>query len=111
MYMNSARVEYWTPDHPDAHMDMVIQPRPKWASQKCLKCHGYGQWILMPNEYPTWAGYLKHFRAYCENCEGYGWTRPENHIHEWVPGRVVHKNTTEYTCKVCGLTRQVDSGD
>lgn len=103
---------YMTPDHPDAFKDIPIKPNiyKYGLSQKCMQCHGYGMWNLVLDEYPRQQGYNKHFRRYCNNCNGYGWTRPETHIHNWRFDRTISNCYTQYRCTLCPKVWKVDSG-
>lgn len=104
---------YMTPEHPDAFVDLPEMPNPykSGPAQKCLRCHGYGQWNLILNEYSRKEGYNKHFRSFCSNCSGYGWTRPEDHIHKWKFDRQISNCYTQYKCSLCSKIQKVDSSD
>lgn len=104
---------FMTPDHPHAFMDLLEQGNPykNTPAQKCLKCHGYGRWILALHEYPQAVGYNQHFIRECDNCNGVGWTRPENHIHKWVFDKNIGKSYDQYRCVLCPKIWKVDSGD
>ena len=58
-----------TPDHPDAFTDLLTQANPykNTPAQECLKCHGYGRWVLLLDQYPGKVGYNKHFIRECAN--------------------------------------------
>lgn len=103
--------EYMTHLHPDAFKDHVKKVKPAWAEQECLKCHGYGGWNLKLNQYMVNEPPLCHFRAHCSNCNGWGYTKREDHIHYWNAGVTIGNCLTRYTCKICGKLDVVDSSD
>jgi DnaJ-class molecular chaperone len=76
---------------------------------ECAKCKGRGGWNLELNAY----GPGKHFRASCNNCNGWGYVRAEqgDHIHEWDRGEHISRCCTRYTCVGCGKVSDVDSSD
>ena len=107
------REGFMTPDHPDAFLDLLPMPNPykNTPAQKCIKCHGYGQWDLALNQYTNKQGYNRHFRAFCGNCNGYGWTRPEDHVHDWKFDQQLGRYCTRYVCRICNKPSLVDSSD
>lgn len=85
---------------------------------ECPKCHGYGGWNLKLNAYgkPGDAPNMRHFRAFCSQCWGWGWVEPglnADCLHEFKeiapdqPWRCWH--TIE--CVKCGHKRSYDSSD
>lgn len=90
------------------------QPQPKsyWHPSgliyECPKCRGFGGWIISLNQY----GDGKHFMASCNDCTGWGYTGIKaDHPHQWDDGTSIGHCLHRYTCKVCGITSDVDSSD
>jgi len=119
-------------DHPDAFLDLEIQPHPAiedpthppgdWLH--CPVCKGHGMWNLVLNEYPDMeVPQDRHFKQICGQCHGWGWVRRNTPdatcIHEYVEmsqakcreagihhfGRCYHV----YRCPKCGTVYAVDS--
>ena len=98
------------PGDEGAFQDWEKQSQPNWAAQQCLRCWGYGGWNLQLNQYPNQEHErLRHFRAHCANCNGWGWTRAEDHIHNWLPHeqQTIHLHTEK--CSICQRIQQIDS--
>jgi hypothetical protein len=123
---------YFTPDHPEAFLDMVKLDRPiQWHPEldtECPVCHGYGGWNLKVRCYPLREGqsaHFAHFRCHCTQCQSWGWVQagPDTScIHEFSrelglaecrarglyhAGRCWHV----MQCVRCGATRSYDSSD
>lgn len=116
--------EYMKPTDADAFKDMEKQApepcskmlgaysKPRVESVpvvECGKCSGYGGWNLKLDAH----GPGRHFRASCNNCNGWGYV-PESqgsHVHEWDRGETVGRCVTRYTCVGCGKVSDVDSSD
>lgn len=107
---------YLSSDHQDAHLDLpplvenerglAANPIPD-GSVQCPKCLGWGRHNLRLNAY----GMGRHFRASCDQCNGWGHV-PENDshcIHEWGDRKNVGNCLSTYTCSKCGAKRDVDS--
>jgi hypothetical protein len=102
---------YMTPFHPEAFTDMVMREPSLGNPQRCLKCLGYGGWALRLNAYPVYGGGHDHFRASCDNCNGRGWTKVTDHVHNWRIFEIEGRCLRRYTCSICGITQTVDSSD
>lgn len=87
----------------------------------CPKCKGHGGWNLRLNAYPLHEKEntpenrhrYSHFRASCDNCQGYGYVNNENanHIHKWTFVKNIGNCLNLYECSGCGQNWQVDSSD
>jgi hypothetical protein len=126
---------YLKPTDPLAFQGVPMLPQPsqrpdglgsymKDHTALCPQCQGHGYWVLEFNAYrkpgapESPAGHHglcpDHFHAACNQCNGWGWVRPEDaeHVHEWEevypqPGNCLHN----YRCKLpgCSRTMQQDS--
>lgn len=116
---------YLEPTDPDAFVDYPKASRSE-AEQigmtvKCPKCKGHGGWNLQLNAYrlhhhpdtPENRHKFSHFRAGCDQCQGYGYVTPDNAdcIHEWVHVRNTGNCLNLYECKNCGKKWEIDSSD
>lgn len=117
--------DYLKPTDADAFKDMTKKEpepagemlgqyvaKPRCASVpvvECGQCHGYGGWNLKLDA----RGPGKHFRAHCNNCNGWGYVSAKqgNHVHEWGRGETIGRCLTRYTCAGCGQVNDVDSSD
>lgn len=73
----------------------------------CPVCSGHGGWNLELNAYGTG----KHFQAHCSQCEGYGWVFEwDRCVHDLDNGIKIGNCLHRYTCKKCGITKEIDSG-
>lgn len=100
----------------------------------CPLCKGYGGWNLSLNSYPLPQGYddtpenrskYVHFRAHCNQCNGWGWVRADSAdatcIHEYKELSVEQSQQKGikhwgmcwhvYECSKCGHTMSQDSSD
>lgn len=104
---------YMTPDDPQAFLDMPVKPRPERMENPvtCPKCKGHGGWNLELN----WAGRQGvHFKAACNQCNGWGWVRGgslnETCVHDFQEVRV-RMHVRKEICRKCGHTNWIDSSD
>jgi len=101
---------YMTPLHPDAFRDHTKKEMTgTYHTQECLQCHGYGGWNLKLCQYVRQVPPRNHFRASCNNCDGWGYTTQEDHIHQYGIGAETGKCLRQYTCTICGNIRTIDS--
>lgn len=111
---------YLEPCDRDAFLDFPPPAAPEPGRITCLKCQGHGGWNLRVNAYgfpipntPENRHKYTHFRAGCDNCNGWGVVpvEQEDHIHEWVrtgnAGNCLHV----YRCESCRAEQIVDSSD
>ncbi len=134
---------YITPDHPDAFIDFPpppIHPIPE-GSIVCARCKGHGGWNLELLAFPRtpsveqqirdmlkkmpvnnlkhdmtkmeFRHYYVHFRASCNNCNGWGYVPASQgeHIHNWHHHQNVGNCLNQYKCSTCGEIQTVDSSD
>ena len=111
---------YLEPGDPGSFTDHPLQDIPEGRTV-CPKCQGHGGWNSSLNDYPLPPGYedtpdnrhrYRHFRSSCGACWGWGYLQKgQTCAHEWVVGRSVGRCLHEWTCKLCGATREVDSSD
>lgn len=117
---------FLNPTDPDAFVDYPLQSAEEAATNincthLCPKCKGHGGWNLELNAYPlngkedTPENRHKHshFRAFCSQCEGWGYVREEDqdHVHDWVHARNVGNCLNVFKCSICDKEREVDSSD
>jgi len=96
----------------------VKKDQPDHADHLCPVCQGYGGWNLRLNAY----GPGRHFKAFCSQCNGWGWVKEEDLcVHDMVElsqdqcrklgiahwGNLWHV----YRCTKCGRVRSYDSSD
>ena len=125
-------VEYLTPEHPDAFVDMFKHKPQHEFKHECPKCKGHGGWNLMLNAYGLPPGYennitnrhkYSHFRAHCAQCNGWGYTiLSETCIHvfdrELNPDECRMRDISHFgrcwhvvECSKCGKVNAYDSSD
>jgi DnaJ-class molecular chaperone len=104
--------EYLKPTDADAFADMEVKSPAGWEeiwgkSAMCQKCKGHGGWNLKLDAF----GPGKHFRASCDNCNGWGCVSAKQgaHVHEWDRGQALSQHNTRYICATCKRTWDVDS--
>jgi DnaJ-class molecular chaperone len=118
---------YIQPTDNDAFVDFPEVKKPNDFDKsltrihQCQKCKGHGGWNLRLNAYKLHGKEdtsqnrhnFSHFRASCDNCNGYGLVRTidKDHIHDWKyiksSGRCLHI----YQCSICQAKKEVDSSD
>ena len=111
--------DYMKEDSPQAHLDFPPAKPPPPGRVLCAQCQGYGGWNSRLNAYPLPEGMedtpenrhnYAHFRASCENCNGWGHV-PEgqsDHVHRW--GSVSWTGMLRRErCGECGQEQQVDT--
>lgn len=100
---------YLKPGDPDSFLGYEIKEQRTPEYVLCPVCSGHGGWNLRVHAY----GPDRHFRAHCDQCSGYGWTRPENAkcVHEWKFVANLGRCYNQYQCTKCGMKQNVDSGD
>lgn len=118
-------MNFLNPTDPDAFLDYPEIANPPSFSKdwvECPVCHKHGGWNLKVNSRPLHKGVedtpenrhkYAHFRAYCTQCNGYGWTSASNAkcIHEMGFSRNLGRCYNEYKCTKCGMIQTVDSSD
>ena len=117
-------MSYLTPDDPDAFLDYPEKPTPELSIGlvECPVCHKHGGWNLRVNSRKLHEGVADtpenrhkyvHFRAYCNQCYGRGWTTVENAkcVHTMEFSRNLGRCYNEYKCSKCGKIENVDSSD
>lgn len=116
--------QYLRPTDKDAFLDFPGKKSPQLEYNltfECPKCTGYGGWNLRLNAYPL-GRYVdtpenrhlySHFRASCNNCNGWGYVTPTQgeHIHHWVRLKNVGRCLNLWQCETCGEQEVVDSSD
>lgn len=116
-------MSFLTPNDEGAFEDFPLKEKPTYDFQKdyvvCPKCFGHGGWNLTLNAYnisgmpntPENRHKHSHFRAFCEQCKGWGWTSPENAkcLHEMQHYKNTGNCLNEYKCSKCGKIEEVDS--
>ena len=110
-------------NHSDAFVDFPMQEPKYGMTVLCQKCKGHGGWNLKLNSYPLWEREntpenrhnFSHFRAGCDNCQGYGFIRPDQAEkcveHDWKYIGAVGKCLHKYVCTRCNGDWIVDSSD
>lgn len=106
----------------ETYRDIPVREKPKYYpdwTQMCPTCEGHGNFNITLDAY----GAGRHFRGCCSNCNGWGWIKPCDHVHEWV--EISSKKSAElgikhwgvfchvYLCKhaSCKEVRVTDSSD
>jgi hypothetical protein len=119
--------EYTNQYHENAFIDFPgKQAKEKFSYHpspaECPKCFGYGGWNIRINAYKLRDGMENtpenrhrhvHFRASCDQCNGWGWLNPKNAscVHDFSIERNVGRCLTENTCSKCGYKQTIDSSD
>lgn len=117
--------KYLEPTDEGAFVDFPLKSKPEYAYQssyvQCPKCFGHGGWNLTLNAYPLRnmadtpenRHNYSHFRAHCGQCNGWGWTSPDNAkcLHEMKHHRNTGRCLNEYKCSKCGKIEEIDSSD
>mgnify|MGYP001614272378 CR=1 FL=1 len=114
---------YLEPHDRDAFLDFPPPAAPGPGKITCSKCSGRGGWNLRMNAHPYMMRgrtdtpenrhrYL-HFKASCDNCNGWGTVPAEQgeHVHVWARHRNVGNCLNVYRCNACGAEQTVDSSD
>lgn len=101
---------------PDATDFTDMEKRPvRDGHVECPKCHGYGGWNLLLNEYRGDTPAQRHFRSSCGQCWGWGDVKglDATCIHEYKqiapdqPFRCWHT----IQCTKCGTTKSYSNDD
>lgn len=88
-------------------------------SKICPKCQGHGGWNLKLNAYPLHhypdtmenRHLYSHFRASCNQCNGYGWTTDLDCIHSMTFVENVGNCLNKWSCTKCDHHVVYDSSD
>lgn len=115
---------YLEPTDDDAFLDFPKKEREPWAKDfvECPVCFGHGGWNLRTFSYTLPKGMEDneenrhshvHFRCFCQQCRGYGYTHPDNAkcIHNMVHFQNLGRCYNREKCTKCGMTQDIDSSD
>jgi hypothetical protein len=113
------------PTDKDAFLDFPLKEKPVYKHMEhyvaCPKCLGHGGWNYIINAYRLWdkedtaenRHKHAHFRASCGQCNGWGWTDPDNTkcLHEYKWDRNTGRCLNVHKCTKCGKEVEYDSSD